>query len=119
MEPRYQGAGDIAYSVEVIAEYYVGMRASNDKRSVVGFTRILSNEAFFQTKQGRFREWLINNKVFVRPTLLSSRKHVKVAWLLRSHPQYTNFRAATRDLIARIGEEVEIELFPHTISHST
>ena len=36
-----------------------------------------------------------------------------------SHPQYTNFRAATRDLIERIGEEVEIELSPHTISHNS
>ena len=112
-------AGDIAYSESEIAEYYAGMRTSNDKRSVVGYTRILSNESFSMTKKGRFREWLIHNKVFVRPTSLSSRKHVKVGWLLMSHPQYTNFRAATRDLKARIGEEVEIELSPHTISHNT
>ena len=112
-------AGDIAYNEDEIAEYYAGMRTSNDKRSVVGYTRILSNESFYQTKKGRFRDWLIQNKVFVRPTSLSSRKHVKIGWILRSHPQYTNFRVATRDLIARIGEEVEIELSPHTISHGT
>ena len=55
----------------------------------------------------------------MRPTSLSSRKHVKIGWILRSHPQYTNFRAATRDLIARIWDEVEIEHSPHTISHGT
>ena len=55
----------------------------------------------------------------MRPTSLSSRKHVKVGWLLRSHPQYTNFRVAIRDLQRRIGEEFEIELSLHTISHST
>ena len=44
---------------------------------------------------------------------------MKVGWLLGSHPQYTNLRVATWDLIARIGEEVEIEPSPHTISHYT
>ena len=47
-------AGDIAYSEAEIAEYYAGMRTSNDKRSVVGYTRILSNESFSQTKKDGF-----------------------------------------------------------------
>ena len=42
-------AGDIAYNEDEIAEYYAGMRSSNDKRSFVGYTRILSNESFYQT----------------------------------------------------------------------
>ena len=55
----------------------------------------------------------------MRTTSLSSSKHVKIGWLLRSHPTYTNFRKVTEDLKARIGQKVEIELSPHTISHST
>lgn len=40
-----------------------------------------------------------------------------MGWLLRNHPTYTNFNKATTDLVSRIGEAVELELLPHTISH--
>ena len=113
-------AGDIAYSEATIAAYYAEMRTSNDKRSVVGYTGTLSNEPFIQTKKApRFRQWLMTNRVFVQPTSFSSNKHVKIGWFVQSHPQYTNFKVATRDLIERIGVEVELESSPHTISHST
>ena len=74
---------DIAYTEEVISEYYSGMKTLHDKRRIIGFTRILSNEQFSKTKNHlRFRDWLVRNKVWVRPTTLSSSKHVNVGWLL-------------------------------------
>ena len=102
---------DIGHSEAVISEYYSGMKTLLDKRRIVGFTRILSNEKFSKTKNHvRFRDWLVRNKVWVRPTTLSSSKHVKVGWLLRSHPTYTNYKRATDDLIQRIGGETVVEL---------
>ena len=111
---------DIAYDEDTISEYYSGMKTLHDKRRIVGFTRILSNDKFFKTKNhSDFRSWLTRNNVWVRPTTLSSSKHVKIGWLLRSHPTYTNFQMATADLIHRIGTNppVELELTPHSITH--
>jgi len=72
----------------------------------------------YKTKQHpRFREWLATNQVWVRLTTLLLSNHVKMGWLLRSHPNYTNFNKATTDLGRRIGVAVEIEILPHTISH--
>ena len=61
----------------------------------------------------------MRNNVWVRPTTLSSSKHVKIGWIPRSHPTYTNFQMATADLIKRIGATppVELELTPHSITH--
>ena len=43
----------------------------------------------------------------------------KIGWLLRSHLSYTNYAKATTDLLERIGVEgAELELSPHTISHT-
>ena len=96
------------------------MKTLHDKRKIIGFTRILSSYKFHKTKNHpNFRAWLTQNKVWVRPTTLSLSKHVKIGWLLRSHPTYTHFKTATEALIQRIGANppVEIELTPHTITH--
>ena len=76
-ENPISSAWDIVCSEATIAEYYAGMWTSNDKRSVVRYTQILSN-SYFQTKKGCFRECLMQNKVFVRLASLSSSKHVKM-----------------------------------------
>ena len=110
----------IAYNEETIREYYAGMKTLHNKNRVVGFTRILSGDKFQRTKSNRnFRAWLSQNKVWVRLTTLSSSKHIKIGWLLRSHPTYTHFQTATVDLIQRIGENslVELELSPHSLTH--
>ena len=44
-------AGNIAYTEGATSQYYAGMHTYNDKRSVVGFTRILSNKPFCHTKK--------------------------------------------------------------------
>ena len=96
------------------------MKTTNSKRSIIRYTRILSNEKFYKTKQHpSFRQWLSTNMVWVCPMTLSSSSHVKVGWLLRSHPTYTNFNRATSELMKRIGKKVELELSPHTILHTT
>ena len=74
---------DIAYNEETIGEYHAGMKTMHDKKRVIGFTRILSSDKFQKTKSHRnFRAWLSQNKVWVRPTTLSSSKHIKIGWLL-------------------------------------
>jgi len=90
-----------------------------DRKRIVGFTRISSPVKFAQIKNhSNFFHWLQTNKVWVRPTTLSSSKQSKVGWLLHSHPTYTNFAQATKDLLARINiKDLEIELSPHAISH--
>ena len=40
-------ASDIAYNEDMIAEFYAGMKIMNYKRSIIGYSRILSNESFF------------------------------------------------------------------------
>ena len=87
------------------------MKTLHDKRKIVVFTRILSNEKFSKNKNHVcFRDWLVRNKVWVPPTKLSLSKHVKVGWLLRSHPNYTNYKRVTEDLIERIGGKTAVEL---------
>ena len=113
---------DIAYADDnsVLNEYYAGMKTLHDKKRIIGFTRILSSDKFYKTKnQPNFRAWLAQNMVWVRPTTLSSSKHVKIGWLLRSHPTYTHFKTATEELIARIGANppVALELSPHSLTH--
>ena len=40
----------IAYSKETIWEYYAGMKTLHDKKRMIGFTRILSNDKFQKMK---------------------------------------------------------------------
>ena len=58
-------------------------------------------------------------KVWVRPTTLSSSKHVKIGWIICSHPTYTPFKTVMEEFIKRIGTEplVELELSPHALTH--
>ena len=55
----------------------------------------------------------------MQPTTLSLSSHVKIGWLLRSHPTYTHQKTATASLIERIGATppVELELSPHSLTH--
>ena len=110
---------DIAYDEDTISEYYSGMKMKSDRRRIVGFTRIQSPVPFAQIKKHtNFFHWLQTNKVWVRPTSLSSSKQAKVGWLLHSHATYTNQAHATYDLLQRMGNpELELELTPHTIAH--
>ena len=113
-------ATDIAYDEETISQYYSGMKMQNDRNRMIGYSRILTSDPFWKLKQNnRFFDWLQTNKVWVKPTILSSSRHVKVGWLLRSHPSYTNYARATADLLRRIGVDgAELELSPHTLSHT-
>ena len=110
---------DIAYDEDTISEYYSGMKMKSDRRRIVGFTRIQSPVKFAQIKKHtNFFHWLQTNKVWVRPTSLSSCRQAKVGWLLHSHPTYTNYAHATQDLLQRMGNtDLEMELTPHTIAH--
>ena len=57
--------------------------------------------------------------MWVKPTILSSSQHVKIGWLLRYHPSYTNYSRATMDLLQWIGADgAELELSPHSLSHT-
>ena len=96
------------------------MKTLHDKKRIIGFTGIVSSNEFHKTKNHpSFRAWLTQNKVWVRPTSLSSSKHVKIGWILCSHPTYTPFKTAMEELIKRIGTEplVELELSPHALTH--
>ena len=87
---------DIVYDEATITEYYVGMKTINNRRSIIWYKMILSNEKLYKTKQHpSFRQWLSTNRVWVRPTNISSSSHVKVGWLTKSHPTYTNFNKVT------------------------
>ena len=114
-------AADIGWDEATISEFYTGMKRQSDGRRMIGFTQIMTPEPFWKIKENKqFFEWLQDNKVWVKPTVLSSSQHVKIGWLLRSHPSYTNYERATKDLILRIGNEgAELELSPHTITHTT
>ena len=96
------------------------MKRQNDGRRMIGYTRIMTPEPFWKIKKDkRFFEWLQDNKVWVKPTVLLSSKHVKIGWLLRSHPSHTNYERATQDLILRIGKEgAELEP-PHYHAHNS
>ena len=110
---------DIAYDEDTISEYFSGMKMKSDRRRIVGFTRISSPVKFTQIKKhSQFFHWLQTNKVWVRPTTLSSSRQVKIGWLLHSYPTYTNYAKVTKDLLDRIGMEgLEMELSSHNISH--
>ena len=55
----------------------------------------------------------------MKPTLSSSNQ-VKIEWLRRSHPLYTNYARATKDVLTRIGVKgAEWKLSSHVISHTT
>ena len=41
---------DIAYNEDTISEYYLGMKTLRDKKRIIGFTRILSTDKFYKTK---------------------------------------------------------------------
>ena len=120
-ENPIMAAGDIAYDEETIGQYYSGMKLQGNKNRMIGYSRIMTSDTFSKIKRNtRLFDWLQTNRVWVKPTILSSSKHVKIGWLLRSHPSYTNFPRATSDLIKRIGVEgIEIELSPHALSHTT
>ena len=45
---------------------------------------------------------------------------MNTGWIMFSHPEYVNQALATRDLQQRMGmDTVELELLPHSISHTT
>ena len=114
-------AADIAYDENTIGEFYSGMKIQNDRQRMIGYSRILTPDPFWKIKRNvKLFDWLQTNKVWVKPTILSSSQHVKIGWLLRSHPTYTNYARATADLLRRIGENgTELELSPHSISHTS
>ena len=46
-------AGDIAYTKATISQYYAGTSTINDKRAVVEYITILSNQPYLVTKRGK------------------------------------------------------------------
>ena len=114
-ENPIMAAGDIAYDEETIGLFYSGMKMQGDKNRIIGYSRILTSDPFWKIKRNnKLFDWLQTNRVWVKPTILSSSKHVKIGWLLRSHPQYTNYARATADLLRRIGDDdAELDLSPH------
>jgi hypothetical protein len=114
-------AADIAYDEDTIGEFYSGMKIQNDRQRMIGYSQILTPDPFWKIKRNaKLFDWLQSNKVWVKPTILSSSQHVKIGWLLRSHPTYTNYARATSDLLRRIGAiGAELELSPHSISHTS
>ena len=114
-------AADISYDENIIGDYYSGMKTQSDRQMIIGYTQILTTEPFRKIKRiNKLFDWLQTNKVWVKPTILSSCNHVKIGWILRSHPSYSNYARATLNLKQRIGiEGAELELSPHSISHTT
>ena len=43
-------ASDIACNDDIIAEFCAGMKVANNKHSIIGYNRILSNKIFFRRK---------------------------------------------------------------------
>ena len=91
------------------------------KKRVQGFVKVQASVVFGKIKQNdRFWTWLRKNQVFVRTTTLSQSRHANLGWLLGSHPEYTCQTLAVSDLRKRMtNKEVEFELIPHQISHTT
>ena len=87
---------------------------------MIGYSRILTSDPFWKLKRNTtLFDWLQTNKVWVKPTILSSSRHVKIGWLLCSHLSYTNYTRAMKDLLQRIGADgAELELSPHSLSHT-
>ena len=107
-------AADIAYNENAIDEYYSGMKTQRDRQRIIGYTQILTTEPFGKIKRiKKLYDWLQTNKVWVKPTILSSCNHVKIGWILRLHPSYSTYVRATSDLKQRIRiEGAELELSP-------
>jgi len=112
-------ASDIAYDEDTIGEFYLGMKMQNDRNRMIGYSQILTSDPFWRIKRNnKLFDWIQKNKVWVKPTILSSSQHVKIGWLLRSHPLYTNYSWATMDLLQWIGADgAELELSSHSLSH--
>lgn len=70
---------DIAYDKSATVEYYAGMKPTNDKRGIIRYTKMLSNERLYTTKQHpQFRKWLATNHGWIHLTTFSLSNHVKV-----------------------------------------
>ena len=105
---------------ETIIKFYSGMKMQNDHNHMIEYSRILTSDPFWKIKRNnKLFDWLQINKVWVKPTILSSSQHVKIGWFLRSHPLYTTYVQATKDLLQHIGADgAELELSPHSLLHT-
>ena len=114
-------ASDIAYDEKTIGEYYSGMKFKNNRRRIIGYSKIISPIPFYKIKKHQhFYNWLTTNNVWVRTTSLSSNNHVKLGWILNAHPSFTHQKYAINELKKRMENlDIEIEISPHTISHTT
>lgn len=99
-ENPIMAASDIVYDEETIGKYYSGMKMQDDCNRMKGYSRILMSDSFWRIKRNnKLFDWLQTNKVWVKPTILSSSHHVKIIWLLRSHRPYTNYAQTTKYLL--------------------
>ena len=114
-----RNASDLGQSEEEIRQYFNGYRVIARAKKVLGYVKIETAVPFRETKgDGKLWKWLVDNKVFLRQTTLSSKRHSNLGWLLYSHPEYTNFVQAVEDLTSRMKtRELEFELLPHNIVH--
>ena len=100
-------------------EYFSGTKVMGDRKRITGFINIKSPENFSETKKSQiFVNWLQLNKVWVRHTVLSSNRQIKLVWILYSILTYTNFAWAEMDLVATVGNpEQEVKLSLLSIVH--
>ena len=114
-------AADIAYNEEAIGQFYSGMKMQGDKNRMIGYSQILTSDPFWKIKRNnKLFKWLQMNKVWVKPTILLSSKHVTNGWLLCSHPSYTNYARVTTYLLQRIGVNgADPELSPYSLLCTT
>ena len=106
---------DLQGTKEAVSQYFVGMQIHSNQKKILGLIKIKSPIPFWKIKQSdQFWSWITKNKIFVRPTTLSTKHHANIGWLLYSHPDYTNQRNAINDLRNRMTTRtLEFELTPH------
>ena len=104
---------------DVISQYFTGMQIHHNRKKIIGYVKITSPIPFWQIKKDqRFWNYIIENRIYVRPTTLSDNVHANIGWLLFSHPDFTNHKEAISDLRNRMkSDDLEFELIPQTISY--
>ena len=119
MQNPIQRSMNLQGTKEVISQYFAGMKVHQYRKKIIGQVKITSPVPFWQIKQvPKFWSYISENQIYVRPTILSQNVHANIGWLLHSHPDFTNQRAAIEDLRSRMEtRDLEFELAPHTISH--
>ena len=115
-----RNASNIGHREEDIKQYFKGSRVIQGRNKIQGYVKIETSVPFHETKgNARLYKWLMDNKVYVRQSTLSTHRHSNLGWVLYSHPEYTNFANATYDIRGQIKTKaLEFEMIPHNIIHT-